>query len=103
MNAWPAYVGVCARSATHAELQLLLEAATDPEHLAPWSGVIDRWAPPITDVPDDPAALTRVIARLAADGLWMYESLSHQPLPPAVRERIAAHIAATITHQESTS
>ncbi|MGY6655420.1 TetR/AcrR family transcriptional regulator [Amycolatopsis sp. TRM77291] len=90
-----AYARACSQSATKAELQLLLEAVADPEHKVPWISVIDRWTPAIdtsedTDINED--QLRRFIARLATDGLWMYESLSANTLPDKVRESIVEYI-----------
>jgi hypothetical protein len=36
------------------------------------------------------------IARLAADGLWVYESLSSKPLSAKVRQQVAEHLARVI-------
>ena len=55
--------------------------------------MLDRWAPPAPESVDDQAALSRFIARLAADGLWIYESLSSQPLPADIRQKVAEHLA----------
>jgi hypothetical protein len=84
---------VTTQSATRAELLLILEAATHPEYAKPWNDVLSRWTPSVDDVAADPATLARFIAHLAADGLWMYESLTNRPLPPEVRRLVAEHIA----------
>lgn len=87
-----AYVRVCTESASRAELQLLLEAVSTPEHMSPWTAVMNRWAPPVDPAAvtqEDPEAVWRLVARLAADGLWMHEALSDQPLSPEVRATIA--------------
>lgn len=81
------------QSATRAELLFMLEGVTTPEHAAVWNDVIDRWVPtPPTDV-DDEWVMTQFITRLAADGLWVYESLSDRRLDPAFRAQIADLIA----------
>jgi AcrR family transcriptional regulator len=98
-----AYVRVCADSATRAELQLLLEAVSTPAHMSPWTTVMDRWTPPIDPNAIDPTdreAVSRLIARLAADGLWMHEALSNQPLPAEVRTAIAELIAQPVPHHQ---
>lgn len=98
-----AYVRVCAESATRAELQFLLEAVSTPEHMSPWTAVLDRWTPsidPDSIDPTDQEAVSRLVARLAADGLWMHEALSNQPLPPAVRTAIAELIAQPVPRDE---
>lgn len=98
-----AYARVCIQSSTRAELVFLLDAATNTDQVAPWNAVLDRWAPPATDAADDPAALARFIARLAADGLWLHESLTDQPLGPKLRERVADQIVRLITQPENTA
>ncbi|WP_329379286.1 TetR/AcrR family transcriptional regulator [Streptomyces sp. NBC_01716] len=91
-----AYTRVATQSATRAELLFMLEGATTTEHAAPWNAVIERWAPPPAPAIDDPAALDRFIARLAADGLWLYESLTAERLAPDLRQAIAERIAGTL-------
>ncbi|WPF83953.1 TetR/AcrR family transcriptional regulator [Sanguibacter sp. 4.1] len=98
-----AYVRVCADTATRAELQLLLEGVSTPEYMSPWTVVMDRWTPPIEPDaidPTDQETVSRLVARLAADGLWMHEALSNQPLPPAVRTAIVELIAQPFSHQQ---
>ena len=92
-----AYIRVSAASATRAELQLMLEAATHPEWAAPWSAVLERWAPVPTDAGGDPASMARLVARLAADGLWMFESLAYRDMPEAQRRAVADHLARAVT------
>jgi AcrR family transcriptional regulator len=91
-----AYVRVATRSATRAELLLIIEASTHPDYAKPWTDVLARWTPPAADAANNPAALARFIARLAADGLWMYESLANEPLPAELRQLVADHIAQAI-------
>ncbi|MDI9902413.1 TetR/AcrR family transcriptional regulator [Rhodococcus sp. IEGM 1409] len=96
-----AYTRVAAHSATRAELLFMLEGSTNPEHAAPWDAVLERWAlPPTTDL-DDPRALDQFIARLAADGLWLYESLTSERLTPELRRAVAERIANSLTHEDS--
>jgi len=80
------------RLATRAELLFCLEGAKNPELTPPWDRILDTWAAPAPDDIDDAQALSRFIARLAADGLWVYESLSNKPMPEAVRLRVAEKI-----------
>lgn len=87
-----AYARVTTQSATRAELLLILEATTSPAYVEPWTDVLARWTPPPVEALSDPTALARFIARLAADGLWMYDSMSNEPLPPALRRLVAEHI-----------
>ncbi|MFH9733860.1 TetR/AcrR family transcriptional regulator [Streptomyces sp. NPDC017260] len=91
-----AYTRVATQSATRAELLFMLEGSTTAEHAAPWNAVIERWAPPPAPATDDPATLDPFIARLAADGLWLYESLTTERLDPDLRQAIAERLAATL-------
>ncbi|WP_295121168.1 TetR/AcrR family transcriptional regulator [uncultured Leifsonia sp.] len=87
-----AYAQVATRSATRAELLLMLETVNDPAMHAPWNGVLARWTPPLPEHADiSPGELSQLIARLAADGLWLIESLT-TPLHPSMRARIANHL-----------
>lgn len=88
-----AYARATAESATRADLLLWLEASINPEYHEPWTELISRWGPPAEDAAGGPAALARFVAYLAADGLWLYESLNNKRLAPEVRARIAEHIA----------
>ncbi|MEU2195686.1 TetR/AcrR family transcriptional regulator [Streptomyces fimicarius] len=96
-----AYTRVAIQSATRAELLLMLEGSTNTAHAAVWEAVTERWAPPPPPPPAsasasasaDPAALDRFILRLAADGLWLYESLTSDRLDPAMRQAVAERIA----------
>ncbi|MFJ7996796.1 TetR/AcrR family transcriptional regulator [Streptomyces sp. NPDC096310] len=93
-----AYIRVTTQSATRAELLFMLEGATTAEHAAPWNAVIERWAPPPPPAlpTDDPATLDQFIARLAADGLWLYESLTAERLDPELRHAIAERMAGAL-------
>jgi AcrR family transcriptional regulator len=88
-----AYTRVAVQSATRAELLLMLEGSTNPAHAAVWNAVTERWTPPPASAADGPAALDRFIVRLAADGLWLYESLTAERLDPAMRRAVAERIA----------
>lgn len=92
-----AYTRVAIQSATRAELLLMLEGSTNAAHSAVWEAVTERWAPPPAPAGDDPAALDRFIVRLAADGLWLYDSLTSQQLTPETRRAVAERIADALT------
>ncbi|MEU2145804.1 MULTISPECIES: TetR/AcrR family transcriptional regulator [Streptomyces albovinaceus subgroup] len=92
-----AYTQVAIQSATRAELLLMLEGSTNAAHSAAWEAVTERWAPPPASAGDDPAALDRFIVRLAADGLWLYDSLTSQQLTPETRRAVAERIADALT------
>ncbi|MFD6274001.1 TetR/AcrR family transcriptional regulator [Streptomyces sp. NPDC060209] len=97
-----AYTRVATQSATRAELLFMLEGTTTPGHAAPWDAVMERWAPPLTTTDaDDPDALDQFIARLAADGLWLYESLTAARLTPQLRRAVAERIAGTLNHDDT--
>ncbi|WP_271396317.1 TetR/AcrR family transcriptional regulator [Neomicrococcus lactis] len=93
-----AYARVSARSATGPELLLLmLEASTDSELSKPWKRVITRWIPnPANIDPTDPRALQKMVAYLAADGLWLSESVGAVPLPHELRAALAEHLARSV-------
>ncbi|WP_236621892.1 TetR family transcriptional regulator [Dermabacter hominis] len=78
-----AYARVSARSATGPELLLMLEASTDSELNKPWRRVISRWIPDPAEIdPTDPRALQKMVVYLAADGLWLSESVGAAPFRP---------------------
>ncbi|MFH9138780.1 TetR/AcrR family transcriptional regulator [Streptomyces sp. NPDC017524] len=95
-----AYARVAIQSATRAELLLMLEGSTNPAHAAVWEAVTERWAPSPASSAEDPAALDRFIVRLAADGLWLYESLTAEPLDPGMRRAVADRISDALTHRD---
>ncbi|WBQ02715.1 TetR/AcrR family transcriptional regulator [Kribbella sp. CA-293567] len=95
-----AYTRVAVQSATRAELLFMLEGSTTPDYAAPWDEVMDRWVPPPTIDSEDSAALDRFIARLAADGLWLYDSLTTEALSPELRQAVAERITGTLTRED---
>lgn len=90
------YARAAMQSATRAELLLFLEGVTTPEHAAPWNATFDRWVPDAPTDDSDPAATERFIARLAAEGLWVFEALSSRTLDPDFRRHVTEMIAARI-------
>lgn len=89
-----AYARTSTQPATRAELMLQLEGAFTG-HSAPWSAVLDRWTT-AADVAVATTPMDHVIARLAADGLWMYETLGGTGLDDATRAAIVEHLAGMI-------
>jgi AcrR family transcriptional regulator len=87
------YARAAMQSATRAEMLFQLEGATNPAHAAPWNEVLNRWVPPAPTDASDPVATEQFLARLTADGLWAYESLTSVPLDPAFRAELAHIIA----------
>ena len=84
-----AYARTSARSANRAELLSALQSSESTATAAAWDTVLEGWASPAP-------VLDRFIARLAADGLWVYESLTGKKLPDQIRDAIAAQIVSVI-------
>lgn len=91
-----AYARGSSRSANRAELLSVLQSGENPTTSAAWDAVLVGWASPPPETLNDNAALAPFIARLAADGLWMYESLTGKPLPDQIRNLIAEQIVSVI-------
>ncbi|WP_019870764.1 TetR/AcrR family transcriptional regulator [Salinispora oceanensis] len=90
-----AYATVTAQAATRADLELILHISAEPATGAPFIDVMNRWTPP-PPPPTPPLTtdqLRALIARLAADGLWLHETLTGTPMPDQMRRYIAQHIA----------
>lgn len=92
-----AYVQVAVHSASSADLALIIEGARHPNVGIPWADVAARWTPSPEDTGDDPRMHGLFIARLAADGLWAFESFLQTPLDDDFRTAIVDHIATMIT------
>lgn len=88
-----AYAQVTMESATRAEFALVVESATDPVLSEPWNAVQRRWTPTPEQAAADEAAFDQFVLRLAADGLWSYESFGCDPLTPELRRRLAERIS----------
>ena len=90
------YVLASLKAPSTVELRLIMEAANEPDWLAPWEQVYRRWFPeaeqPVEELDD--VALTCLVARMAADGSWGYESVLSAPLGAKARERLATRILA---------
>jgi len=88
-----AFVKTSAVSATRAELIFMLESVAPDAAMAPWTEAVQRWTPPAPTGGDAaPAAVDAFVARLAADGLWIYEAMYHQSLTPQARAAIVSRI-----------
>lgn len=74
--------------------RVIVEAVNEPEWVAPWERVYRRWFPEEEQSVDklDDLALRCLVARLAADGSWGYESMLTSPLTPQARERLVTTI-----------
>ncbi|MGO2750423.1 MAG: TetR/AcrR family transcriptional regulator [Pseudoclavibacter sp.] len=95
-----AYARVAIHSSHRSELLLMLETSNDPALNRIWTDVLDRWAPDSPATPPTGPELEQFVARLAADGPWLYEALTHTPLPRDVREHVANHLADRIQAAE---
>lgn len=95
-----AYMRVSAHSATRAELIFMLESVQPDSDVAPWSEAMARWAPPPPRSGEaDPAVWDNFIARLAADGLWVYEGMYNGRIDEDVRAGIAQRLMAMLRAQ----
>ena len=92
-----AYARLSARSASGPELLLMLEATTDETLSRPWREVTARWSPdPVSIDPNDPDALQKMVIYLAADGLWLNNSIGATPIPIKTRQILAEHLARSV-------
>jgi len=92
------YVRAALQGPSTVEMRLIMEAANEPEWIAPWERVYRRWFPE-EEVPAeelDDLSLRCLVARMAADGSWGYESLLAAPLTQAARARIVQGILGTL-------
>lgn len=80
-------------STSNAELTMLLESADVPDARAAWTAVVDRWALSQVDDPPTDEQLDLFVLRLAADGLWIYDSIAANPMDPELRRRLVERIA----------
>src|SRR6202050_2423287 len=78
--------------ASTAELAFMVESAASSELAQVWNDLMARWVPQ-PSVPD-PAQLDLFLARLAADGLWLFEATRPAPLAPEVKQALIRRIAA---------
>lgn len=94
-----AYIRVSGKAATRGELLMMLESAGDAALVQLWADAVDQWTPPVP-APDDEAGISRFIARLAADGLWISDVLSFHPISPELKRKIADRLEAMIGEVE---
>ena len=79
-------------SASKAELAFMVESATSSELAQVWNDLMARWV--LQPSVPDPAQVDLFLARLAADGLWLFEATRPAPLAPDVKEALIGRIAA---------
>ncbi|WP_369038917.1 TetR/AcrR family transcriptional regulator [Stenotrophomonas maltophilia] len=105
LERYQTFVRVSAQSATRAELMFMLESADPDADERPWGPAVRRWAPlpPEAGAGEDSAALDNFVARLAADGLWIYEAMYEGQLDEGVRARVAERIAGLLAKHDGSS
>lgn len=91
-----AYARVATESASSADLALILEFSKHAGLAGHWDDVVARWTPTPEQAAADARAFAMFIARLAADGLWSFESMYDTRLDPDFRRNVAEAIAAMI-------
>ncbi|WP_204036285.1 TetR/AcrR family transcriptional regulator [Micromonospora qiuiae] len=88
------YVRAALKAPSNVEMRLIMEAANEPEWIAPWERVYRRWFPEarLSIEELDDLSLRCLVARMAADGSWAHESTLASPLSEEARERLAGKI-----------
>lgn len=72
----------------------MLEAANEQDQSRTWDTVVNRWTPSQPGSGTLPSVELRlVIARLAANGLWLCKFLTSTRLDPTVCEQVAGYLA----------
>ncbi|TDC61365.1 TetR/AcrR family transcriptional regulator, partial [Streptomyces hainanensis] len=83
--------GVEPGMARKADLAFMLESVARPELAEVWEELMRRWAP--APARAEPADVDLLLARLAVDGLWLYEATGGpsltEPVRAALRRRVA--------------
>lgn len=82
------------QSPERAELLLQLEAANDASANAIWEAVLYQWGPVPPPAGATAEQLQTFLAKLAADGLWLFDALTSEPLDPDVRAQVVDQITA---------
>ncbi|MGF6416763.1 AcrR family transcriptional regulator [Stenotrophomonas sp. AN71] len=104
LERYQTFVRVSAQSATRAELMFMLESADPDAGERPWGPAVRRWAPSAPEAgSNDSTALDNFVARLAADGLWIYEAMYEGQLDETVRAQVAERIAGLLAKSDGTS
>jgi AcrR family transcriptional regulator len=95
------YVRAALKAPSNVEMRLIMEAANEPDWTAPWERVYRRWFPEQgTAVEDlDEPSMRCLVARMAADGSWGYESTAPAPLSQHARERLTEAILGTLDEE----
>jgi AcrR family transcriptional regulator len=91
-----AYIRTAATPATRAQVHMILDSY-NTTHQPIWTDVLERWAPGHT--PNDEAQPSRMLALLAADGLWLNDLVGTDPVAPHERSAMAEHIINLLDHE----
>ncbi|GAA2114306.1 TetR family transcriptional regulator [Streptomyces synnematoformans] len=89
-----AYVRCCGQGGGRADFAFMVASATRPELARIWDEFADRWAPEPPGPDPDPEAVDLFLARLAADGLWLFHATAQTALAPGVAEAVRDRLAA---------
>ncbi|WP_326796082.1 TetR/AcrR family transcriptional regulator [Streptomyces sp. NBC_01808] len=89
-----AYVRCCGQSGGTADFVFMVASATRPELARIWDEFADRWAPEPPGPDPDPEAVDLFLARVAADGLWLFHATAQSTLGPEVEEAVRRRLAA---------
>ncbi|MCC6313655.1 MAG: TetR family transcriptional regulator [Thermomicrobiales bacterium] len=84
-----AYVALATCEASRAPLALFVESVEHDDLMTSWRALQTRW---LGETESDAAALDRIVAQLAADGLWLARATDCAPFEPEVEARIISRI-----------
>ncbi|GAA2050594.1 TetR/AcrR family transcriptional regulator [Streptomyces carpaticus] len=82
-----------ANTASKAELTFMLESTAQPALARQWDELMHRWAP-LPERLEEPADVDLLLARMASDGMWLYEATSGAPLPAPLKAALVERITA---------
>ncbi|WP_020672155.1 TetR/AcrR family transcriptional regulator [Amycolatopsis nigrescens] len=86
-----AYTRVVTGGATRADLAILTDSVYEEQLLAPWRALLVKWVGTPPGDPE-PTEVDRVVARLAADGLWVAEASDTTGFGAGMRDAVVARI-----------
>ncbi|MFE2942237.1 TetR/AcrR family transcriptional regulator [Streptomyces sp. NPDC059255] len=88
-----AYARVGAQGgASKADLAFMIESATQPELATVWEEMMARWSPLPRST--DPGEIDLFLARLAADGWWLFRATSGVDLPAPIEKALQERLLA---------
>ncbi len=80
-----------AHTASKADLTFMLESVAQPALSQLWDELMHRWAP-LPEHVEDPADLDLLLARMASDGMWLYEATTGAALPAPLKAALLRRI-----------